>query len=88
MDLLMITEENISHYVYIKDFGRFMCNQIKSKNKKLFWKYCLQCFSCEKVLQEHKETFLKINDKQSVKLRGESINFKNFFKQLAVPFKN
>ena len=48
----------------------------------------MQCFSCEKVLQEHKETFLKINDKQSVKLRGESINFKNFFEQLAVPFKN
>ena len=24
IDLLMITEENIGHYVYIKDFNRFM----------------------------------------------------------------
>ena len=29
MDLLLITDENKSHYVYIKDFNRFMCNQNK-----------------------------------------------------------
>ena len=26
MDLLLRTEENKSHYVYIKDFNRFMCS--------------------------------------------------------------
>ena len=26
IDLLMVTNENKSHYVYIKDFNRFMCN--------------------------------------------------------------
>ena len=31
MDLLLISNENKSHYVYIKDFNRFMCN----KNKKI-----------------------------------------------------
>ena len=36
---------------------------------------------------EHKETFLKINDKQTVELRSGSIKFKNHFKQLAAPFK-
>ena len=34
MDLLMITVENKSHYVYIKDFNRFMCNKTKNENKK------------------------------------------------------
>ena len=29
MDLLMIIDENKSHYVYIKDFNRFMCNETK-----------------------------------------------------------
>ena len=48
MDLLIITNENKSHYVYIKDFNKFMCNETKNKNKKQFWKYCLQCFSSEK----------------------------------------
>ena len=27
MDLLLISDENKSHYVHIKDFGRFMCNE-------------------------------------------------------------
>ena len=35
---LMITDENESHYVYIKDFNRFMCNKTKCKNKKHFCK--------------------------------------------------
>ena len=49
MDLVLITDENKSHYVYIKDFNRFMCNKTKNKNKKYFCKCCLQCFSSEKV---------------------------------------
>ena len=52
MDLLLITDENKSHYVYIKDFNRFMCNKTKNKNRKHFCKCCLQCFSSEKVLIE------------------------------------
>ena len=36
MDLLLITDKNKSHYVYIKDFNRFMCNKTKNKNKKYF----------------------------------------------------
>ena len=49
MDLLLITDENKSQYVYIKDFNRFMCNKTKNKNKKYFCKYCLHSFSSEKV---------------------------------------
>ena len=63
-----------------------MCNKTNNKNKKHFFKYCLQCFSSEKVLEEHKKVCLKINGKESVKLKSGSIQFKNNFKQLAVPF--
>ena len=38
-------------------------------------------------MKERKETCLKINGKQSVKLKSGSIEFKNHFKQLAVPSK-
>ena len=38
-------------------------------------------------MQEFKETCLKINGKQSVKLRRVLIKFKNYFKQLNVAFK-
>ena len=67
MDLL--SDENNSHYVYIKDFNRFMCNKTKNKNNKYLCKCYLQCFSNEKVLIEHKENCLIINGKQSVKLK-------------------
>ena len=83
----MITDENKPHYVYIKDFNKFMHNKRKNKNKKYFFKCCLQRFSSEKVLIEHKENCLIINGKQSVELKSGSISCKNYFKQLPVPFK-
>ena len=32
MDFLLITDENKSRYVYIKDFNRFVCNKTKCRN--------------------------------------------------------
>ena len=32
MDLLLITDETKLHYVYIKNFNRFMYNKTKNKN--------------------------------------------------------
>ena len=78
MDLFLITDENKSHYVCIKDFNRFMCNKTKNKNKKYFCKCCLQCFSSEKILIEHKENCLIINGEQSVKLKSGSIISHNY----------
>ena len=55
MDLLLIISENKSHYVYIKDFERFMFHKTKNESKKYFCKSCLQCFSSKNVLNNHKE---------------------------------
>ena len=38
-------------------------------------------------MTEHKEVCLSINGVQSVKFESETINFKNYFKQIPVPFK-
>ena len=43
-------------------------------------------FSSENVLIKHKENCLSINGKQSVKLEEGIIEFKNYFKQIPVPF--
>ena len=59
----------------------------KNKNKFFFCKCCLQCFSIEQVLIEHRENCLIINGKQNVKLKSCTISFKNYFKQLSVPLK-
>ena len=86
MGLLLLIDDNKSHYVYIKDLDRFMFHKTKSKNK-YFCKSCLQCFSSKNVLTKHKEACLSINGEQSVKLRKGTIEFKNYFKQIPVPFK-
>ena len=69
VDLLLILDGCKSHYVYIKDFDRFMFNKTKNENKKCFCKCCLQCFSSEKVLIEHRKNCLTINGKQGVRLK-------------------
>ena len=87
MDLLLLIDEDKSHYVYIKDFNRFMFHKAKSKNKKRFCRSCLQCFSEENVLIKHKEDYSSINGEQSVQLEEGTIQFQNYFKQMPVPFK-
>ena len=54
MDLLLLIDDDQSHYVYIKDFDRFMFHKTKNKNKKWFFRSRLQCFSSENVLIKHK----------------------------------
>ena len=85
--LLFVIDENKSHYVYIKDFDKFMFHKTKKKNKIYFFKSCLQCFSSKNVLTEHKEVSLSINGAQSVRLEKGTAEFKNHFKQIAVTFK-
>ena len=87
MDSLLAIDGNKSHYVYIKDFDRFMFHKTKNKNKKYFGKRCLLCFSSKNVFTEHKEICLSINGAQSVRLEKGTIEFKNYFKQIPVPFK-
>ena len=84
--LLLIINENELHYVYIKDFDKFMFHKTKNKNKKYFCKSCLQCFSNKNVLTEHKEVCLSINGAQSVRFEKGTVEFKNYFKQIVVPF--
>ena len=85
IDLLLLIDDNISHYVYIKDFDKFMFNKAKNKNKKWFCRSCLQYFSSENVLIKHKEDCLSINGVQSVNGEKGIIQFGNYFKQLPVP---
>ena len=68
IDLLLLINDDQSHYVYIKDFNTFMFHKTKNKNKKWFCKSYLQCFSSENVLIKHKEDCLSINGEQSINL--------------------
>ena len=89
MELLLITKDENKHYVLIKDLNKFMFNQTKHKNKKHFCMHCLQCFSSDRVLNEHKDNCIQVNGTQAVKMPDKDNNilkFNNFHKQQAVPF--
>ena len=88
MNLLLITKGENKH-VLVKDFNKFMYNQTKHKERKHFCMYCLQCFSSERILINHKENCLQVSGKKAIKMPDKDNNvlkFNNFHKQLPVPF--
>ena len=89
MELLLVMKDENKHYVLIKDFSKFMYNQTKHKERKHFCIYCLQCFSSERVLNNHKENCIQINGQQAVNMPTKDNNilkFNNFHKQQQTPF--
>ena len=89
MELLLVTKDENKHYVLIKDFNKFMYNQTKHKERKHFCMHCLQCFSSERVLNDHKDNCIQLNGTQAVKMPDKDNNilkFNNFHKQQQVPF--
>ena len=89
MELLLITKNENKHYVLIKDFNKFMYNQTKHEHRKHFCMHCLQCFSSDRVLNNHKDNFIQVNGTQAIKMPTKDNNilkFNNFHKQQQVPF--
>ena len=89
MNLLLITENENKHYVLIKDFNKFMYDITNNKKRKHFCMYCLQHFTSERVLNNHKENCIQLNGVQAIKMPTKDDNilkFNNFHKQLPVPF--
>ena len=66
LNLLLITEKGKSHYVFIKDFNRLMFSRTKHKDKKHHCMLCLQSFTTEELLSNHKKLCLLINGCQAV----------------------
>ena len=58
-----------------------------NKYKKYFCKSCLHCFSSKIVLNKNKKDCLLRTKGQNIKLEQGFIEFKNFNRQIPVPFK-
>ena len=89
IELLLITKDENKHDVLIKDFNKFMYQQTKHKERKHFCMHCLQCFSSERVLNNHKDNCIQVNGIQAVNMPDKDNNilkFNNFHKQQPVPF--
>ena len=56
IDLIRINEDDISHYVYVKDCSRLLNSQkSKFRNKSYFCKYCHNGFGTQGLLNKHYE---------------------------------
>ena len=63
LNVLLITNEKKSNYVFIKDFDKLMYSKAKTKtkHKNYFCMACLQNFIIEKILNNHKKSCLFLN---------------------------
>ena len=90
LNVLLISDEKKSHYVFIKDFDRMMYSLTGTKNqhKKFYCMHYLQKFTTEEILNKRKEKSLLINGTQKSIFESGVIKFKNFDKQIPIPFRN
>ena len=87
LNLLLITEKDKSHYVFTKDFNRLTFSRTKHKNKKHYCMSCLQNFTTEEILSNHKKQFLLSNRCQAVYYKSGIIKFTNHNKQMPILYK-
>ena len=76
--MLLISNKEKSHYVFIKDFNRLMYSRTKHNDRKQFCMSCLQNFTTNEILNNHKERCLLINNTQAIKYETGIIKFKNY----------
>ena len=67
LNALLVSNEEKSHYVFIKDFNRLMYSKTKHKDRKHFCVSYLQNFTIKEMLNKHRERCLLINDTEAVK---------------------
>jgi hypothetical protein len=88
VDLLLISDDEKSHYCLIKSLSRLLSSQTtKHGHKQFYCRRCLNPFNSEETLAKHKE-YCSTNEAIKVEMpkEGSTLNFKHFFKSMRVPF--
>ena len=89
LNVLLITREEKSHYVFIKDFDRLIDSKAKTKkqHKKFFCMACLQNFAIGEIISNHRKQCLLINGCRAINYESGTIKFRNYENQLPVSSK-
>ena len=72
LNVLLISNEETSHYVFIKDFNRLIYLKTKPKERKHFCMSCWQNFTTKEILNNHRERGLLINETQVNKTQTQT----------------
>ena len=88
IDLLVTSNSETNHYVWIKNFNRLCYNVNKHARKKYFCKHCIQHFSSESILLKHMGDCMVLNGCQAIAMpaEGEVAKFKSFRETVKIPF--
>ena len=73
--------------VFIKDFNSLVFQKSKHKCRKYFCMHCLRSFTTEEILNNHKSHCLLINSTQKSTFESRFIKFKNYGKEIPLPYK-
>ena len=76
-----------SHITWTLKILTDLCFTKQKRKTKTFARVVYSLFRSKNVLAEHKEICWSINGTQSVIFEKGTIEFKNYFKQISVPFK-
>ena len=78
LNMLLISNEEKSHYVFIKHFNRLMYSQIKIKNghKNHFCMLFLQSFTTKEILNNHKKYAYQLMALKQLNMKLEQLNLK------------
>ena len=89
LNVLLTSNGEKNYYVFIKDIEKLLSSQLKTKNKgkKHICFSCLQNFTREDVLNNHKKGCLEINGDQAAEYEEGITKFSDYEKQLPIPFK-
>ena len=88
VDLLVTSNSETNHYVWIKNFNK-LCSKITTNHgKKHFCKHCIQHFSSETILQKHMEDCIVLTKCQAIEMPAEGTvtKFKSFRETVKIPF--
>jgi len=89
VDLLYLSNEEQSHYCWIKNLDRFLGSTTRYHTKRFYCRRCLHGFVRKDLLNEHRHYCNKFDfQKVTYPKEGENdiLEFKDFHKQMRVPF--
>ena len=87
VDLLVTSNSETNHYVWIKTLISYVQNHNKPREKH-FCKLCIQHFSSETILQKYMEDCIVLTKCQAIEMPAEGTvtKFKSFRETVKIPF--
>ena len=88
IDLLITSNAETNHYVWIKNFNKLCSKVTKRTTKKYFCKNCIHHFTSESKLEKHMKDCMVLTKCQAIEMpsKGTVIKFKSFRETVKIPF--